>query len=78
MLLKRFNVEKEATDEAEIRMLISEGYSPLYTVEKDDEEEEAIDLSEFTVKELRNLAKARGISGAGSLKKAELLEILEA
>ncbi|MCL6437220.1 MAG: Rho termination factor N-terminal domain-containing protein [Rubrobacteraceae bacterium] len=35
------------------------------------------DLSEKTVEELRELAKARGISGYANMKKAELIEALE-
>ena len=35
------------------------------------------DLRSMKVQELRNLAKARGISGTGSMTKAEILELLE-
>lgn len=75
MLLKRFNVEREANDQAEIARMIAEGYEPIGE-EPADEGEEIDDLFSLTVKDLRDLAKARGIEGAKSLKKAELIEIL--
>lgn len=74
MLLRRFNVEREAESQAEIARLIAEGFEP--AEEADDGEEEVDDLFSMTVKDLRDLAKARGISGAAALKKAELVEIL--
>lgn len=74
MLLKRFNVEREAEGQADIARLIAEGYEPVEEVE--DEAEEVEDLFSMTVKDLRDLAKARGINGATALKKAELIEIL--
>lgn len=74
MLLRRFNVEREAESQAEIARLIAEGFEP--AEEADEGEEEVDDLFSMTVKDLRDLAKARGISGAAALKKAELVEIL--
>lgn len=74
MLLRRFNVEREAESQAEIARLIAEGFEP--AEEADDGEEEVDDLFSMTVKDLRDLAKARGINGAAALKKAELIEIL--
>ena len=38
---------------------------------------EETDLSKLTVAELREMAKAKNIAGAASMKKAELLEILK-
>ena len=54
----------EINDEKLIEYLIADGY--------DYEEEE----TEYTVKELRKIAREKGIKDWGKLKKAELLEAL--
>lgn len=41
------------------------------------EEEPSVDLSSCTVKELRELAKERGIKGVSQLKKADLIKRLQ-
>ena len=40
-------------------------------------EEESVDLSRCTVKELRALAKERGLKGVSRLKKADLIKRLQ-
>lgn len=44
---------------------------------KAEVKEEAADLSKMTVAELREMAKAKGISGVSTMKKAELLDALK-
>ena len=44
---------------------------------KTETKEEAKDMSKMTVAELRELAKAKGISGVSTMKKAELLDALK-
>lgn len=75
MILIRENVERHTEDPREAKRLISMGYTiingeiPPETADKAE--------SEMTVKELRELAKKHGISGASSLNKAELIEVLK-
>lgn len=52
------------TDEKTIEKLIAEGY--------EYEEEE----TEYTVKELRKIAREKGVKDWGKMKKAELLQVL--
>jgi len=53
-------------------MLLRRHYPPKKTVEV----EEADSLSDLNVKELKELAKQRGIEGYSTLTKQELLEVL--
>lgn len=53
-------------------MLLRRHYPPKKTVEV----EEADSLSDLNVKELKELAKQRGIEGYSALTKQELLEVL--
>ncbi|MGB5205499.1 MAG: Rho termination factor N-terminal domain-containing protein, partial [Eudoraea sp.] len=51
--------------------------APKAKVEKAKEApKEALDLSKKTVAELKEMAKAKGISGISSMKKADLIEAL--
>lgn len=47
-----------------------------YKVEVLEDEEKSNELSELTLKELKTLAKERGIEGYSNLSKDELIEIL--
>ncbi len=78
MILKRRNVEVEAFDEKEIRELKREGFEPIF-IEPEEEKalEEPKKLEELTVKELRELAKDKGLELSKTLKKQDLIEILE-
>ena len=57
MLLKRFNVEREAEGQADIARLIAEGYEPVEEVE--DEAEEVEDLFSMTVKKTSGIWQKR-------------------
>ena len=72
MILRRFNVEVEENDALKIQILKAAGYVELHHAE----EEPKVDIDSMTVKELHELAKAKGFSGASSLRKAELIELL--
>ena len=85
MRLIRGNVERVTESPQEQQRLIKEGYK-LIDEEKEPEaklqqEPEASpqveELTELTVKQLRQKAKERGIAGAEALSKAELLEVME-
>ncbi len=76
MILKRRNVEVEAFDKEEIRTLKREGFEPLFD-EPVEAPEEGKALEHMTVKELRELAKDRGLELSKALKKQDLIDILE-
>lgn len=85
MILKRFNVEREASDPAKIEALKAEGYTPLIVeaalppkAEEKKPGSEAIPLDKKSKSELVVLAYEAGIDNANTLNKAELVEILEA
>lgn len=77
MILKRLNVEIEATDKAEIRELMLEGFVPIKTELEELKPETADEISHMTVKELRALAEVRGIKLSKALKKQDIIDILE-
>ena len=83
MILKRFNVEREASDPAKIEALKAEGYKPLIVeaalppkAEKKPEPE-VIPLSKRSKSDLVALAYEAGIDNAKTYTKAELVEILQ-
>ena len=78
MKLKRGNVEREVSGAAAIEKFKSMGYKEIY-VEKQLEKNDkvTVDLEGMTVDELKAVAKERGITGVGSLKKDELLALLK-
>lgn len=83
MILKRFNVEREASDPAKIEALKAEGYKPLIVeaalppkVEKKPEPE-SIPLDKKSKSDLVALAYEAGIDNAKTYTKAELIEILQ-
>ena len=85
MILIRDNLEKQSNDPREIAELKSQGYVELCDTSEesgpaprlDTEAAEMVDLDSMTYADLKKYAKAKGIAGAGSLKKAELLEVLK-
>ena len=77
MILKRLNVEVEATDREEIDGLKAEGFEPIYMELKEERHIESVALEELTVKELRGIAAARGLKLSTALRKQELIDILE-
>lgn len=58
-------------------MLLRRYHNRLTKKEKPVEEKTEIDYSSLTVKELRSLAKEKGIEGYYNMKKAELIEALK-
>ena len=76
MILKRFNVERTAEDPDLIRRLKAEGYE---VVSGDmPEPAQPKDLNKLSKDQLVKLAGERGLLGAKSLNKKELLEVLTA
>lgn len=76
------NVERIAETEAQIRKLQAAGYKPLETVSPTEdgskvESEEKPELEKMKADELKSLAKEKGIEGAASLTKEELLAVLK-
>ena len=76
MILKRRNVEVEATEREEIDRLRAEGFEPIF-VEPEEEKAEAVALEELTVKELRAMAAAKGLKLSSALRKQDIIDILE-
>lgn len=79
MRLIRGNVEREVTDTAVAEKLIKDGFKQIEegTVEAVPSENKEKNLEEMTAKELKALAKEKGLSGVSSLAKKELIEILK-
>ena len=66
-------VEKEVKEE---KTLVKEVKEAKKEVKKEVKKAEKVDLSAKTVAELREMAKAKGIKGISTMKKAELIEVL--
>ena len=71
------NVERTTEDDVQIRRLMAAGFKPLGETGKEVMTEGTPDLEKRKVDELRALAKGRGIEGAASLNKEELLAVLK-
>lgn len=71
------NVERTAEDDAQIRKLMAAGFKPLGEPAGEEKAEEKPELEKMKVDELRAMAKERGIEGAASLNKEELLAVLK-
>lgn len=71
------NVERTTEDDVQIRRLMAAGFKPLGETGKGIRTEGKPDLEKKKVDELRALAKERGIEGAASLNKEELLAVLK-
>lgn len=83
MILKRFNVEREASDPAKIEALKAEGYKPLIVEAalppkaEEKPEPEVTPLDKRSKSDLVALAYEAGIDNAKTYTKAELIEILQ-
>ena len=76
----RGNVERVAATKEQAARLEKSGFKLVKMVEEKteaDAEQKTVSLEEMTVPELKALAKKKGIEGASSLNKAELLDILK-
>lgn len=76
MILQYENVQRVSEDPTEIEELKSQGYVEYFEEAKESKPTDKVDFDSMAYNELKKYAKAKGIAGAGSLKKAELLEIL--
>lgn len=77
MRLIRGNVERVTESPQEQQRLIKEGYKLIDEEKELEASPQVEELTELTVKQLRQKAKERGIAGAEALSKAELLEVME-
>ena len=75
MRLIKDNVERIAESEAQIRK--TAGYVPLGAAGSEAKEEVKPELEKLKADELKALAKEKGIEGAASLTKDELLAVLK-
>ena len=78
MRLKRRNVEIVEHDKDKIRALKAEGFKVIDGEPTEENPAEKVELKEMTVKELKALAKDKGITLSNALKKNEIIEFLEA
>lgn len=77
MRLIKDNVERIAESEAQIRKLETAGYVPLGSARSEKKEQVKPGLEKLKTDELKALAKEKGIEGAASLTKDELLAVLK-
>lgn len=77
MRLIRGNVERVTESPQEQQRLIKEGYKLIDEEKEPEASPQVEELTELTVKQLRQKAKERGIAGEEALSKAELLEVME-
>lgn len=77
MRLIKNNVERIAEGDSQIRKLKAAGFEPLEMADCKAEEEEKPELEKMKADELKSLAKEKGIEGAASLTKEELLAVLK-
>ena len=71
------NVERTAEDDAQIRKLTAAGFKPLGEAVCEEKAALKPELEKMKVDELKALAKGKGIEGAASLTKEELLAVLK-
>nr|DAE51251.1 MAG TPA: transcription termination factor Rho [Caudoviricetes sp.] len=71
------NVERETDSEAIAAKLKTLGFKLLDLATPVQAQEESTDIGKMTVPELKVMAKEKGIEGAASLNKEELLAVLK-
>lgn len=77
MILIKGNVERLATEEALITKLEGEGFQAVGAVTKKEPKASGKPVTGMKVDELKALAKEKGVEGANSLTKEELLAVLK-
>lgn len=77
MRLIKNNVERIAEGESQVQKLEAAGFEPLEVIDRKAEEEAKPELEKMKADELKSLAKEKGIEGASSLTKEELLAVLK-
>ncbi len=74
------NVERVVSSEEDANRLMAKGFKRMeaikQSVPEDKKEEPKADLNNLSVKELREMAKEKGIDAASSLNKEDLLKVL--
>lgn len=84
MILKKFNVERNAATKQELEELVAQGFEPVCPAKVERVEDPVSDelvanakgVASMSKKELVELAEKSGIDGAKAMKKAELVEAL--
>lgn len=71
------NVERETESELMAEKLKSLGFKAIDSPVDEEVQGDSIDIEKMTVTNLKALAKKKGIEGAASLDKAELLAVLK-
>lgn len=77
MRLIKDNVERIAESETRIRKLEAAGFTPLEGTGSLEKKESRPELDKMKADELKALAKEKGIGGASSLTRDELLAVLK-
>lgn len=74
------NVERVVSSEEDVNRLIAKGFKRMEVIKQGapdrKKEEPKADLNSLTVKELREMAKEKGIDAASALNKEDLLKVL--
>lgn len=80
MILIRGNVEKEVTAQRDIEKLKKEGFKEVLSAKHEGDKPDTAEkkaIEDMNLKELKKYAEEKGVAGASSLSKEQLLEVLK-